>query len=247
RESDCYFGRSILTPHAKLQLINQIRNFLEKRLLADYYDSNSVKQEERTNDYFDRNIDKIIGWYESLEKNKKDPFLEQILSVYKYLTGQGDDDSGFHLLAQALSGFNEALLMRKQTLQLPISDPLGFADYQVFTNAVRAAVGSSNRTAPQPHNDFNPIRTGILKINQLRLVDTFGQVQTLLLQNNEIIATDVMTTPANAHLAILPPRIVQPARINFRWLAADNAFTLEENDDPEMNSHPVSSPICGWL
>ena len=248
KESNRCYGRSILTPHAKLQLINQIANFLEKQLLEDYYSSKNVKLEERTNDYFAKNIDRIIVWYKSLEKDKKDAFLEQILPVYKYLRSEEeDDDSGFHLLAQSLSGFNEALLMQKQTFQLPISDPLGFPDYQSFTDAVRAAVGSSNRTAPQPHNDFNPIRTGILKINQLRLVDTFGQAQRLVLQDNRVITTDAMTTPANGHLTILPPRIVQPARINFRWLAADDDFALEESDNPEMNSHPVSTPICGWL
>ena len=138
-------------------------------------------------------------------------------------------------------------MAQKQTFQLPIRDPLGFADYQPFTDAVGAAVATSNRAAPQPKNDFNPIRTGILKFNKLHLVDTFGQVQKLNLQHNQVITTDVMTTPANPHLAILPPRIVQPARLNFRWLAGDDDFALEESDDPEMNSHPVSTPICGWL
>jgi hypothetical protein len=207
KESNRYYGRSILTPYAKFQLIHQIERLLE-----------------------------------SLAKEKKDAFLGQILPIYKYLK-----DSGFHLLAQSLSGFNEALLMQKQTFQLPIHDPLGFADYQPFTEAVGKAVERSNRTAPQPHNDFNPIRTGVLKFNQLRLVDTFGQVQTLNLQDNQVITTDVMTTPANPHLVILPPRIVQPARLNFRWLAGDDDFALAESDDPEMNSHPVSTPICGWL
>jgi hypothetical protein len=251
KESNRYYGRSILTPYAKLQLINQIENFLQKQLLEDYYSSDyySRKKEEpekRTNDYFAQNIDEIRHWYESLDK--KDAFLEQILPVYDYLRSEEDEDEpGFHLLAQSLSGFNEALLMQKQSLQLPVSDPLGFADYQPFTDAVRVVVGRSNRTAPQPHNDFNPIRTGFLKINQLRLVDTFGQVQTLNLQENRVITTDVMTSPANPHLAILPPRIVQPARLNFRWLAGDDDFALEESDDPEMNSHPMSTPICGWL
>jgi hypothetical protein len=247
KESNLYYGRSILTPYAKLQLINQIEKFLEKQLLENYYSSQSVKLEERTDNYFAENIGTIIAWYESPERDKKDTFLEQILPVYKYVRDGKDDDSGFHLLAQSLSGFNEALLMQKQTFQLPIGDPLGFADYQPFTEAVRVAVGRSNRTAPQPHNDFNPIRTGVLKFNQLRLVDTFGQVQTLNLQDNQVIRTHVMTTPANRHLVILPPRIVQPARLNFRWLAGDDDFALEESDDPEMNSHPVSTPICGWL
>ena len=244
-ENSRYYGHSILTSHAKLQLISQIRHFLEKRLLEDYYTSKNVAREKRTDDDFAREIDAIVAWYSSLPEDKKDPVLDRILSVYKYVNGGGD--SGFHFLAQSLSGFNEALLMCKQTLQLPIGDPLGFDDYQPFTEAVRDAVGTASRTAPQPRNDFNPIRTGILKIKRLRLVDTFGQVQTLTLQDNEVITTNAMTTPANPHLAILPPRIVQPARLNFRWLAADGDLTLEEDDDPEMNSHPASTPVCGWL
>ena len=243
KESNRYYGRSILTPHAKLQMLNQIKSFLEKQLLDDYYVSADVKPDNRTNDYFTKNIDTIIKW----AHKKNDEILNQILSVYEYLNANDDGDSALHLLAQSLSGFNQALLMHKQTLQLTIDDPLGFADYQPFTIAVQVAVGGSNRVAPQPRNDFNPIRTGILKINHLRLVDTFGQIQKLNVQDNQIITTDAMTTPANPHLTILPPRIVQPARINFRWLAANEEFTLEEDDDPEMNSHTASTPICGWL
>ena len=247
KESNRYCGRSILTPHARLELIAQIRNFLEKRLLEEYYSSHNVQRDERTNDYFVRNIDAIIQWYKSNEGDEKDTVVDQILAVYGHLSPNVKGEAGFRLLAQSLSGFNDALLMQKQTFQLPVDEPLGFEGYQAFTRAVRDAVGSRNRVAPQPHNDFNPIRTGILRINQLRLVDTFGQVQRLSLQDNQVITTHVMTTPGNPHLAILPPRIVQPSRLNFRWLAADEGFTLEEDDDPEMNSHPVSSPICGWL
>jgi len=252
KEGNRYYGRSILTPYAKFQLIHQIEKFLEKQLLDDYYSSENKKPEERTNDYFANNFDEIIKWYHSPKNSPKNPekdtFLDQILPVYNYLRSEEDEDEpGFHLLAQSLSGFNEALLMQKQTFQLPVGDPLGFADYQPFTDAVRDVVGRSNRTAPQPHTGFNPIRTGVLKINQLRLVDTFGQVQTLNLQENQVITTDVMTSPTNPHLTTLPPRIVQPARLNFRWLAGEDDFALQESDDPEMNSHPVSTPICGWL
>ena len=38
----------------------------------------------------------------------------------------------------------------------------------------------------------------------------------------------------------LSPAFVQPTRLNVRWLAADNG-------EQEMNSHPASSPVCGWL
>ena len=36
------------------------------------------------------------------------------------------------------------------------------------------------------------------------------------------------------------PRLAQPARINFRWLAANEGLQ-------ETNSHPETTPICGWL
>ncbi|HEY5814447.1 MAG TPA: hypothetical protein VIT23_17560, partial [Terrimicrobiaceae bacterium] len=247
KESDHYFGRSILTSHAKLQLIAQIRNFLEKRLLGEYFSHQKVQEDRRTDDFFSRNIRAIVDWYKSQREDERDAVIDQILSVYGFLSRDDAEGAGFHLLAQSLSGFNEALLMQKQTFQLPVDEPLGFEDYQAFTRAVCDAVGNSNRVAPQPRSDFNPIRTGILKIDRLRLVDTFGQVQTLVLQDDQIITTNAMTAAGNPHLAILPPRIVQPARINFRFLAAGEDFALEENEDPEMNSHPASSPVCGWL
>jgi len=244
KENNRYFGRSILTPHAKQQMINLLQLFLEKELLEDYYTVAQVKPEDRTNDYFEKHKDSILSWAE----NKDSAALRQILAIYQFLNND-DDTGGMQLLAQSLSGFNQALLMQKQTLQLPIDDPLGFADYQAFTAAVREAVAGNNGVAPQPKNDFNPIRTGILKINHLRLVDNFGQIQTLKLQDQRIITTDAMSTPINPHLTVLPPRIVQPARINFRWLSADADLDLDLDLDEnvEMNSHPVTSPICGWL
>ena len=199
-------GSSILTPHAKFQLQNQIKAFLQKTSRKD-----------------------------------DDPVVEVILKVSQKL-----DSPTFHTLAQSLSGFNEALLMHKQTLQLPIADPLGFQDAQDFTKAVQGAVGESNCSAPQPHNDFHPIRTGLLRIRELRVVDTFGRVQNLALKDHKVMATEIMTTPANPHLVFLPPRLVQPARLNFRWLAADGRDP-SSGDEPEMNAHPETTPVCGWF
>jgi len=262
KEANVYVGRSILTPHAQIQLKQQIDEFLEKELLSDYYNAKSIDASERTNDYFDRHRGDIIEWY-SAPDTKKNPVTDQILKI------DAEIDTDFCSLAQSLGGFNEALLMHKQTLQLPIQDTLGFSDYQPFTEAVKQAVASANQVAPQPHNDFNPIRTGILKILQLRLIDTFGQVQTLNFKDEQVITTDTMTTPGSPHLVVLPPRLIQPARLNFRWLSADQAlisgFTFANTnghsapvsstnstsswatDEAEMNDHPATTPICGWL
>lgn len=144
----------------------------------------------------------------------------------------------FHCLAQSLGGFNAALLMQRQTFQLPIREPLGFADYQAFTAQVAQAVAADNWAAPQPLNDFLPIRTGAVRLQRLRLVDNFGQVHDL--DCSQVIRPEAMQTPANPSLVWLPPRFVQPSRVNLRWLAA-------ADQQLEMNDHPLTSPICGWF
>lgn len=144
----------------------------------------------------------------------------------------------FHCLSQSLGGFNEALLMHKQTMQLGISDPLGFDDYQSFATTVSEAVRNSIYSAPEPLNDFNPIRSGAMKIIQLRLVDTFGQIKDLTLP--DVITSEPMTNSDSEFHVRLAPRLMQPARINFRWLSADS-------DEQEMNDHPATTPICGWV
>jgi len=142
-----------------------------------------------------------------------------------------------HFLSQSFGGFNSALLMHKQTLQLPIEDPLGFPEYQVFTRAVQGLVGRENKWAPEPLNPFLPIRAGKLKVLNLRLIDSFGRFMNIKPGENLIHSH---AFPDMGGEALLLPRLTQPARLNLRWLSANH-------DDLEMNSHPASSPICGWL
>lgn len=146
--------------------------------------------------------------------------------------------ANLNCLSQALSGFNHALLQRKQTLQLEIADPLAFPEYADFTNEVRRYVLHARRLAPQPEDDFNPIRAGALDLLALRLVDTFGQVRDL--QWERALAAETLQPLGVGFPLALPPRLVQPARLNLRWLSADFA-------EAEMNAHPASNPICGWL
>jgi hypothetical protein len=206
KAASVYAGSSLLTPHAKLQLQEELKKLPENR-----------KQE------------------------LSDPALADLNAVAEKLK-----DPKFHAMAQSLAGFNEALLMRKQTMQLPIADPLGCDDAQSFTGGVSKAVGSQNRSAPQPLNDFHPIRAGIFKLLDLRLVDTFGRTQDLTLDNDRLIVAEAMQTVGNPHLVSLSPRLAQPARLNFRWLSAGDGQEGSESE-VEMNAHPATTPVCGWL
>ena len=132
--------------------------------------------------------------------------------------------------------------MHKQTLQLPIEDPIGFADYQSFTQEIEEAVAGEIKSAPQPLDDFNPIRSGEMRIIDLQLVDTFGQVRNLDWKVNSeeyVIKPESMKANKNNRI-LLTPRFVQPCRINFRWLANDQ-------DNLETNDAPNTTPICGWI
>ncbi|MCB0572407.1 MAG: hypothetical protein KDC66_21715 [Phaeodactylibacter sp.] len=151
-------------------------------------------------------------------------------------------------LSQSLSGFNQALLMLRESLQLPVEDPIGFANYQGFTDEVKELIGDSLKRAAQPLTDFMPIRCGELRLNQLRIVDTFGQYRQLDFfdpdDGAELLGTTLSPIEVSGLSSVvqipLPMRLAQPARLNFRWLAAETA-------DVEMNSIPDSSPICGWV
>ncbi|MFN7554753.1 hypothetical protein [Microcystis sp.] len=238
KAANVYSGRSILTPHAGIKLKEKIEVYLKKQILSDYYEAKKITKEQQNDHYLSNNIQAIKEWYETTndaslntpENKAKDPIYTAIRAYQNLLS--------LNCLSQALGGFNEALLMHKQTLQLPIADPLGFVEYQSFTDTVREMVQQSIRSAPEPLNDFNPIRSGVMKILRLRLVDTFGQVKDLDIRN--IITPEQMTTPGSPYLISLPPRLVQPARINFRWLSAIEG-------EQEMNSHPATTPICGWI
>ena len=187
--------------------------------------------------FFDSHKTAILDWFAEISDSTQDqaPIHTVIDSwnILKTLNAQ----------SQSLSGFNAALLMHQQTLQLDIADPLGFDDYRTFTETeVRPAIADQNRVAPQPHLDFHPIRTGEMSVNQLQIVDTFGRPVGLSCENvktTEQLAAN-KTTEQIGNNVLLPPRIMQPARINFRWLSANDG-------EIEVSAHADTSPICGWV
>ncbi|WP_150049143.1 hypothetical protein [Methylomonas rhizoryzae] len=204
-----YSGASLLTPQAIDLYVERLKDYLDK-----------LDQRERRGE---------LG-RTALTKATRD----RLHNAMDQLKAQR-----FLCLAQSLSGFNDALLMHKQTLQLPIDDPIGFADQRRFAARVRAAVGDQIFSAPQPYDDFSPIRSGELKIKRLRLIGTFGRIKDF--DCTECGSANAMPAKTRDRYAsiVLPPRLVQPARLQFRWLAA-------QDGQMETNAHPDSSPICGW-
>lgn len=167
------------------------------------------------------------------EKAQLDGFAATVVQAKEFLDRHD-------LLVVTLNGFNAALLQRHESLQLNPADPLGFADYQAFAEAVAAALGTNTKgVSPDPHAPFLPIRSGALQVLNVRLVDRFGRFV-------ELAPTDVataisMTVRDHPDWVRLPPRLSQAARWSFRFLQAQ-ADSLTES-----NSHPLSTPLHGWV
>lgn len=148
-------------------------------------------------------------------------------------------------MAQSLTGFNQGLLMRSQTLQLPVVDALSPSlIVRNFTNTqVAPAIDGFNVASPAPNNGFNPLRCGELRINRLRLVDAYGQAVDLP-KPTPIIAQRLKQRLAGGEVVdngkiVLPPRLTQPARLQFRWLSAEDGQAECSDQGP--------APICGWV
>ncbi|HEY7874309.1 MAG TPA: hypothetical protein VIG64_04215 [Actinomycetota bacterium] len=144
------------------------------------------------------------------------------------------------LLSQALTGLNEAMLMRRLSLQVAVADPWG-EDDQALVTEVAGAVGERNLVSPLPENSFNPLQAGSLRVMRLRLIDAFGRFRDYEQPRGVVAAA--LTPPARLKAddaAFLPLRITQPARLMFRWRRA-------EGDEPELDGALASSPVLGWV
>ena len=147
-----------------------------------------------------------------------------------------EDDS--RTLTFPLEGFVAAMRQKLQILQLPIDDPLAFADYRDFTERVHQAVGDARTLSPDPIFDFNPIQSGAMEVRRLRLIDNFGQHRDQAV--NQVRCISTLRADDHSNLITLPARLAQPARLEFRWLEAASRAA-------EASEHVDSSPICGWL
>ena len=165
-------------------------------------------------------------------------------------------DSGATTLSQTLNGFNDRLLMLQRLNQVSIFDPgcteswvlskspTWDPDSQSFYNQI----GLQQRTSPRQIDIYNPIRAGKCEVTQLTLVDAFGQTrlwnysaQPLNTRISQALPNETSTGTDAAPAFFMPPRFSQPARLMYRWLAADGS------NDTEANLSPATSPICGWL
>ena len=158
------------------------------------------------------------------------------------------------LLVQPITGFHDQLIMRDRTQYFDAPPGDEFRE-------IGKSIEGGPRMAPIPHRfgsadgHFYPIRAGHFRLDQLWVVDGFGQIfdpieergqtpQSFAPLRGSGLVTAGLTQRTDTIALQLPPRLVQPARMQFRFADAATANGLDGADTSfDFNA----SPICGWL
>ncbi len=246
KNSNSYTGFSILSPAAGTDLRERITDYLSEYLLPDYYEAKDIPASEQTPDYLREHFDDVRQWYieeHELEDQRPEERVKDSIFVALWAYEEMGTLQSF---AQCIGGFNDTLLLAQPNFQLEVDDPLSLAEVEkMFHEQVRWTLGNSLQYKVLEGDIFNPIRSGAMSINGLWLIDTFGQHKEVIEGGapTEVVTTYRMTPPtrSNDYQVLLPPRLAQPARLNFHWLAAN---ALQE---VEMTKVPGKTPVCGWI
>lgn len=139
------------------------------------------------------------------------------------------------VLSGSLSGFHDYLLAQVDDYQFsPLVDAQGIKADEKGLDQLEQEKRTINRLKTFP------VRAGHFKLTKLRVVDAFGQYIDVpdSILSNPIKAEDMESSPSSPHMMRLPPRIVQPSRLMFRMVQAEN---------DQQDASKTVSPICGWI
>jgi hypothetical protein len=195
--------------------------------------------------------------------------------AYNTLTEIAKRYANQRILSQTMSGLNAEQLLTYYIPQISVENLTMPEGRDTVTKSIKNAALTGNQgdnwydyafnaQAPIPGGtkalgNFGPLRSGFVALQSLEVVDVFGQRMQLNTptrnDDGSLKVTAAMTLApmqddkANANKIYLPPRILAPTRLWFRWLSAmhNNEVSGINTDFVEMNSHPATSPVCGWV
>ncbi|MEL6862766.1 MAG: hypothetical protein AAFP19_00035 [Bacteroidota bacterium] len=159
-------------------------------------------------------------------------------SPYEGIKGFVDTVANWDFLSQSIRNFNDMLIQWNGNQLNAISE----------SDSAYAVVGEETNWAPRPDMTipFVPIRAGHFVIENVLIVDVFGQVfnpiaaQGLSPRQYKPIIGQGLRTTFSDQIIQLPPRLMQPMRLNFELVSADDKM-----EDIWVN--PEANPVCGWI
>jgi hypothetical protein len=178
-----------------------------------------------------------------------------------------------NIISQGLSGFDLEQTLRTLIPKVTVQDLVKGARDTITTAVNNAAIANPidgwynfgfNGLAPidvglLAQQNFGPFRSGFAEIFTLEIVDVWGQRMTLNTEapnpdgSLQIIVAQSLKPAvgdtANEGKIFFPPRLLTPTRLMFAWLSANHNKRVPGiiSDFVEMNSHPATTPIFGWV
>jgi hypothetical protein len=199
-------------------------------------------------------------------KDGKAPFPKAVTDVLSRYEVVWDSTLGelkaAGLMGQALTGFHQALLRRDISLPRITPDStrpwIAKQNLKTLESEVKKHLDAPDQeglvgerlSPPTPTSltvttfPFSMIRAGALRIDELWLVDDFGQSADLLgltearSRSSGQVFHPRMRWHDDPFVMAMPPRVLQPIRLNFRFAAAE---------DVANDADPALSSICGWI
>jgi hypothetical protein len=174
--------------------------------------------------------------------------------------------NGWDFLSQTLTGFSEQLALRNPASNLMPDDSLRLFSVgsggQTVYYTMAGLLGDEHHSMPQssqvlyeegkpvPVSTFEAMRNGQFFFRRITLVDQFGQtLEVVRSQSSDsfnpvlspaVIPDKPVTAIEPYRLVQLPPRLLQPSRLNF-------TYVLPADDTQEVFLNSDENPICGWL
>lgn len=155
-----------------------------------------------------------------------------------------------NLVGQSLVGLTEMIGMQDVGLQLPPFKSIDELEInQELINLLdnQYSVGPAlGLTRKEKQPDFSLARAGQLTLTRLWLIDGFGRVQEVIKSTNGNNQTDCepiigrALDKLNSGKMFLPPRVLQPSRLMFRWVPVSK-------QKYEICGGMESSPVCGLI
>lgn len=161
------------------------------------------------------------------------------------------DTDDWDLLSQTLDGFMGQLTSRHNAFNVV---PVG-------NDPTLPLIGGIHSPAPilgpipepmggWPTTDFQPYRSGQFCFRELMLVDRFGQSLQLTTSQTYLELKPVVSPDMRPEQTVLqeepyrfiqvPPRLLQPARLNFDFIASTD-------DSQLINLNSGVNPVCAWI
>lgn len=147
------------------------------------------------------------------------------------------EEMPYQVLSQALTGFRESLLCRRQDLQYPARAVSGL-DPKLASMAQYWLNGAETLTADGKLG-FYPLLAGFVRFTSFHVIDGFGRVQ--VFKPAAVIVPDrcqTLESQMNTYL-VMPPRLLKPSRLHFQWQNAKDGCPCADVTE--------TSPLCGFI